>query len=125
MIGDYSCEKSAFVQFALVIGFAICSEFRFKSITRYSMNHDDLWGEGRIIWMCLFLSLLMNFIIDDALFRQYAVVVCILHQTECMRVLGGYLDPVMGCRLHHAINGGWALINAINLIFVVSSEFHH
>ena len=67
----------------------------------------------------------MNFIIDDALFRQYAVVLCILHHTEYMRVWGWYMDPVMGFRLHHAINGGWAIINVTNLTFVVFSKFHH
>ena len=54
MIGDDSCEKSAFVQFALVIGLTICSEFRFNSRTRFSMDHEDLWGGGWIIWMGLF-----------------------------------------------------------------------
>ena len=56
------------------------------------------------MWRIWFLYFWTSFIIDDSLFWEHAVVVWTFHHTDYMRVWGGYLDPVMECRIHHASN---------------------
>ena len=58
-----------------------------------------------IEWGLIFIVFWINFIIDDAMFWEHAVVVLTFHHMRNMRVCGCYLDPVMACCIHHAITG--------------------
>ena len=80
---------------------------------------QSMGGGWSSLWQIWFLSFLMDFIIDDAMFIEQAVVEWTLHHTRYMRVLGSYLDQVMACRLHHPINGGVAAHYCGNFFFCI------